>query len=536
MLRIRSAKLTPILICASLLCAFLSSCASSNTDSLYNYNSSDTNKSPSASDTVSDTDGDSSYSDDILSQNFPSYDEIQAQYGDKTVLVWTIEETGYERNYPFRTKEINEYLDAQGYDFAVCFYPIPASQIDEQNSFYSAQVEAMAENGENIDIIYSAGTDIAESGSGAYHRYIYNGLFEPLDGYFDTEAGKKLYNIMPESHWEGLRVNGHIYGVDGAMHTLSSDYGYFVNAELAEKYGFDTTLPIEDQLDILKAVQENEICDVFAMYFNLGVASLFVDIKALTPAVYLDEQDNTAKCVLDNAQYLSRLDLIGTLHKEGLLVDIGMGQKDSFFILQESIVGGSTIYSDSDTVSIDYNGNSIEAIPVFREQTSVRSSNITATGICSYSKNKDKAFELLALTQTDPYLNNLLTYGLEGTDYDLVDGTVDNIINYVSIGRFANYMVCHPSGAITTTPQQYTEIYENARIADNLGFAFDGRDFIEQSSATSDLILSLDFSSEEEFSETIDKLRQQLFDSGLQSLIDECNRQYEEYTEGRNES
>lgn len=461
-------------------------------------------------------------------QSFPSYDEIKAQYSDKTVLVWVIEETGYERNYPFRTNEINEYLDENGYDFAVCFYPIKAMKTDEKNDFYTKYVEEMAVNGENVDIIYSSFTYIEEAGNNAYHKYVYNGLFEPLDEYFNTDVGQTLYNIMPDKHWEALRVNGNIYGVDGAMHTLSDDYGYFVNKELADKYGYDISLSIYEQLDILKAVKENENCDVFAMYPNYYESSFFADIQTITSAVYFDDETRSAKCVLDNECYIDKLRLFHTLNKDEMLVDRGRNMTNSFFIMQSNQSGGSTVYNSAEVVDVAYNGNTITAYPVFTENTSVRASYM-ATGICSYSKNKEKAFELLALTQIDPKLNNLLTYGLEGVDYTVNNGCVDNIINPISIDRFANKMLCYPSEKVKLTSQQYDDIYESAGITDDIDFAFDGRGFVDESCATSKMMISFSFIGDNDFDESINSLYSALKTVGLDKLIEECNRQYKEY-------
>ena len=462
-------------------------------------------------------------------QYFPTYDEVKELYPDKTVLVWTIEETGYERNYPFRAKEVNEYLDEKGYDFAVCFYPIRALQTDEENDFYATYVESLAKSGEPIDIVYSSFTYIEEAGSNAYHKYIYNGLFEPLDSYFETEIGRKLYEIMPAKHWDGMRVNDHIYGIDGAMHTLSDDYGYYVNAQLADKYNFDISVSIEEQIDILKQVKENERCDVFAMHPNFfSTPSYFVDIQEITSAVYFDEETQTARCTLDNKVYLNRLKLFYELKKHELFADMGMSTAKSFFIMQSHQSGAGTIYSSDTPINIEYNDNTISAIPVFNENTSVRSSYM-ATGICSYSKNKEKAFELLALTQIDSHLNNLLTYGIEGTDYNLSDGYVDNINNPISLDRFANKMICHPDSKLSITPKQYKEIYENAELPDSISFAFDGRDFIAESYATSDEMGSFEFVGSGNFEDAIKDLYSKLNSAGLDKLIDECNRQYEEY-------
>lgn len=91
--------------------------------------------------TAADTESESQFSQRDI--NFLTFEEVQRQYPDKTVLVWVIEETGYERNYPFRTREVNEYLDSQGKDFAVCFYPIRALITDERTDFYTTYVNDM---------------------------------------------------------------------------------------------------------------------------------------------------------------------------------------------------------------------------------------------------------------------------------------------------------------------------------------------------------------------------------------------------------
>ncbi len=470
--------------------------------------------------------------------NFPSLEEVQSEYPDKTVLVWVIEETGYERNYPFRTREINEYLDSQGHDFAVCFYPICALQKEEQTDFYTTYVDEMVKEGKQVDIIYSSFTYIEEAGNNAYHKYIYNSLFEPLDKYFDTETGRKLYEIMPEKHWEGLRVNGSIYGIDGTMTTLSDDYGYYVNAELADKYGFDITKPIDEQLDILKKIKsEEKNCDIFAVYgYKFGRASCLSDIKEVTQAVYWDEDSHTAKCVLDNPSYIERLGFLDRLNKAELLTNISTRHSNSFFILQDNKSGGNTVYNNSELTEINYFDKKINAYPVFKEPTSVRNGYM-ATGICTASKYKEKAFELLALTQTDHYFNNLLTFGLEGTDYNLSDNRVDTVVNLVSLDRFPNKMICNGyEGSISS--DKYKEIYDNAVVHSDIDFAFDGRDLINETYATSLVMMNYSLpSADKSLEKSIAELRSSLDEAGLQKIIDECNRQYNEvYLKEKNEN
>lgn len=70
--------------------------------------------------------------------NFPSYEEIQEEYPGKTVLVWAIAETLYESSTPFHTSKVNEYLDEQGCEFAVCFNPV--KRYEYSNEMYPDQM------------------------------------------------------------------------------------------------------------------------------------------------------------------------------------------------------------------------------------------------------------------------------------------------------------------------------------------------------------------------------------------------------------
>lgn len=452
--------------------------------------------------------------------NFPSYEEIQSEYPDKNVLVWVIEETLYERNYPFRTAEVNDYLDEKGYDFAVCFVPI---RVEEQT--YTAQVTDMVNSGEQVDIIYASFTTSGEAGSNSYHKYIYNGLFSPLDAFFDTAEGKTLYELMPEKHWEALRVNGQIYGVDGSMQTLSLDYGYYVNAELAEKYGYDIHLPLEEQIEILEQVKSTEKkCDVFAAWENYTSFAYYANIQSITSAVYWDDTEHRAKSALDNVQYADRLRLFYTLKQKGLLVNPEM--QESFFILQTNFCpGAGLVWNADETISVPYGENTVEAYPIFPKDTAVRQA-YCATGISTASQHPDMAFRLLALTQTDAYLNNLLTYGAQGEDYELADGIVSEVQNCVSLDRFANYMICHPYQSNGFCAEDYRTIFAAASVSEDIGFAFDGREMISQTQAIDEVLSAFMLSTDQSFDDMLNTLKTELEQAGIQEVMDECNRQY----------
>lgn len=465
--------------------------------------------------------------------DFPTYEQVQAEYPDKTVLVWAAQ---YMNAVP--VEEINKYLDDKGYDFAVCFMPFNVD-ITESALFPDACVENIKErldSGEQIDIISPMN----------YKDYVFGGMYEPLDEYFETDPGKILYGIMPTGHWESLRINGSIYGVHGPDgYALTPDWGYFVNAELAKKYDFDVSKPIDEQIDILKKVKQNETgCDVFSMslsrtqipILNIGVK----EISMSAASVYWNNETHSAECAFDDVEYLERLRLYDALKGEDLFKDARFSSSHNFFIMQENIEGAGAVYKTSDRVTVNYNGNEIEAIPVYNSPTYIRESGV-ATGICSYSDNKEKAFELLALTQTDAYLNNLLAFGIEGENYWLENGAIKEVSPYYAFNRiyFANNMICLPHDKLQFTPEQYEEIYANAEIFEDSGFVVDIEPIAAELNVVEPVLDDLIFREEKDgvelsLEETISDLRKRLENAGIQKIIDECNRQYEVYLNEEN--
>ena len=463
----------------------------------------------------------------------PTYEEIQAEYPGKTVLTWVIDGTAPH----YRTKEINEYLDSSGCDFAVSFKPAGAYATEDETDFYSTLIGKMIADGEQIDILHSSSRYWGEAGISAYCNFVQYGFFEPLDEYLETEKGQALYELMPENHWEALRVNGSIYGVDGAMTSLRQDYGYYVNAELADKYGFDIFKPIDEQLDILQQIKENENCgDIFAFGGNKleEPAFYFTSAKDITYAVYWDGEEHTAKCILDNPEYLEKLRLFDALSKNKLLTNAAAAINQTFFIAQVHKAGGHTVYESAEPVDYDYRDdvNAVKVYPVYSEPTAIRNS-YNATGICSASRNKEKAFELLALTQTDPYLNNLMVYGAEGIDYDLTeDGKANKSVDF-DLDRYANYMICLKNtdfrGFIPDlTAEEYQAVYENAVISEDFDFAPDCSGLEHEINTTNIIMGSFHLpGSDQALDEYLSEFRERLENAGMQKIIDECNRQYE---------
>ena len=469
----------------------------------------------------------SAHETELWQDNFPDAETLKARYPDRNVLTWVFEETLYDRNFPFPTWEVNDYLDSIDCEYVVCFVPVSAPlQNNADENTYTSKIWDMIENGEQVDIIFCSGQAASEAGNNAYWKDAFSGLFIPLDTYLtDTDIGRELYDLMPKEHWYALTVNGGIFGVDGYLSSVDNAFTYEYNAELIEKYGYDINIPPYEQTEKIYEIADKENCD--AMVYNNGYARIicnWTNAKMLESCVYWDESEKCARAVFENDDYITKLKWLFNWGPDSPTVS---DHKENFFLRTSAVYG-----KGSSSISAQrYFDSSIDTVSVSEDSYIISAYN--ATGICSASDHKDMAFDLLARVQTDTYLNNLLTYGVENTDYMIVDGIPDTVTNPFNTYRFANRMICYPKSSGDLTAEEYSDFYNSASTSSALEFAFDARAVIDASKNTCLVMYELDdtdkwkeFNNADEF---IAYYTQQLKEAGIDKIIDECNRQYREY-------
>lgn len=230
--------------------------------------------------------------------------------------------------------------------------------------------------------------------------------------------------------------------------------------------------------------------------------------------------------------------MLDTIKNEGLLNNLNNNNhKSSFFLMSTTIQGAD--HADMKPVEVDYFGNTVTALPVFPSKSMIRNTG-WATGICAKSERKDKAFELLAKILTDPDLNNLMVYGVEGENYTLENGFVKEIefpsgsnmfnVNPYNTIRFANQMICSRSTDNPFTPEQYAEMFEKAEVYGDVDFVPDPNNILNELTAEYTAADNISLSKDNKtFDEILAEYREGLYAAGVQKIIDEYNRQYEVY-------
>lgn len=452
----------------------------------------------------------------------------ESRYPGKTVLTWVF--PGADN---IDLDAVNSRLNDLGKDYVLSpTSDLSAFELGSETSYTDIVLE-LIEQGKPIDIVYSwvyyAQADI---GVNSYHRFIRKGIFEPIDSYLeDTDIGKELYSLMPTGYWDSLRVGGSIYGLSGDLSMLSPTRYLFVNAELAAKYSYDVSKPFSEQTDVVRSVIEGENC--VGLYVSEPCeAGTYIRETLVEDCLYFDSSAQEFRYVTDNPDFRAVLKSYFEMYRDGLLLTKSSlddeTRKKQPFAVEYTLNGSGKRLEDSMDVYV-YDTNTYDMIPCLVTEAHLQAAR-TATGVCSASKHKDKAFDLLATVQTDEYLNNLLCFGSAKLD----DKPVSNL-NESNYMRFANKLICHPVNwnYATTTPETARQALEGQVAPEAISFVFDPESVAEEVKRLNimmyyDLERFLFSGSFSDFDEAMEAWCEELNKAGLQTVIDEANRQYKE--------
>ncbi len=159
------------------------------------------------------------------------------------------------------------------------------------------------------------------------------------------------------------------------------------------------------------------------------------------------------------------------------------------------------------------------------------------TAISATSKHPEKAMELINLVNKDSTLRNLLMFGIEGTHYEKVS---DNQIKRDPNGPYSvtswAYGNLFDTYVLDSDPvdkwDAFEEFNQGAKTSTILGFKFDTEKVVTQMSAVSntfkEFIKPL-YTGSVDTEETLEKLNKKLYDSGLEDIKVELQRQLDEW-------
>jgi len=291
-------------------------------------------------------------------------------------------------------------------------------------SDYTTAMQTMHAAGEPFDLAFTSGWAnpfIPTASKGAYY---------PI-GDLLKKYGKDILAKLPSEYWKAATINGKIDAIIN-LQIMSNQRGIAVVKKYADKYGFDPSkMKRNDEIfDFFKKVKENEkgVIPFFGLdegiYPDLNAKkSIYWDVIIGEDddyiSVFMGDDSRTVVNTISTDEYKRNTQSVRDMLEAGYLpsdfttlnLDEEVKGRDyAAFVMtriKPGVEGENKVRYGKDTIVFGLH-------KPFLSTGSV-SSTMTAIGI--NSKHPEKAMELYNLVYSDPYLYNLLVFGIEGVNY-----------------------------------------------------------------------------------------------------------------------
>jgi len=429
---------------------------------------------------------------------------------------------------------------------------------------------------QKMGTMIASGQDCGIIGFGSQSKSDYvvesqRGSYYPLDELLE-EYGEDTYALFPDEVWDGMRINGKIYGIPS-----KKDNGYFIsliyNADMVEELGIDLSdldysnfRDLEDLFYETKEARDDahpEMADypivwsvnlfypyyfAFETFLNdsyLAVANIdgIMDIEGFDP--------DTIFNFYDTDEFLEYC-----LQKQRLVADgiylYDYTDKSELRKPNDGVcyfVGWGYTYMQEHLYSEEWTSKMIMSDTIWTETNNYFSAGTAISANCAHP---ELAFQVLNLVNTDPYVATMMRFGLEGTHrvrgedgkmtFDF-EGGHNRVVGERGYYFWYNAPVGNltiveaPESLVGPNNEMMTvmnQLNEECIIPSHLGFVFDTTPVTNQIAACTNVVQEYQyalvrgqFDSQEDVEANVAEFRQKLHDNGVDEIVAEVQRQFE---------
>jgi len=365
------------------------------------------------------------------------------------------------------------------------------------------------------------------------------------------EHAPELYAELGEARLAGA-FNGVQYAVPTLKEIAESD-AFYINQELLDAHGLsaDGIETAADIVPLLRTIADNEPDVIPFDVSGLGLVNLAEGVDYLlgddTIPIALAPGSNRVVLAPELGELQELYQLTRSLIEEGILsADAVVQDQARMDTLKEeglvfSFVGGGVPGQEAGLSNENVTWIQVNITTPRVTNKSMRGS---MNAISSTSRHPEEALAFLNLINTDPYLNNLWAYGIEGQHWEWVDEDAQIIRRIPDSGfnhdwqwafanQFLNYL------RVEENPNKWDRIaaYNDAAVrSPALGFDVDLSDFeteIQSLKLIMDEQLSLVRYGGDDFEEAMAEMIEDLYNAGAQDVIDYVQEQYDAFQASR---
>ena len=291
--------------------------------------------------------------------------------------------------------------------------------IDTAN--YEQQMTVKLAAGEKIDLMF------VSPWLNNYANLVSKNALRELDDLLPVYA-KEYYESIPASWWDCTRINGKIYGAINQQ-IFARQSTLVFDEEIINQTGFDyqNVKKFEDLEPLYAKLKEMNINPLYNDYitnltlntfeqmwgFNsIGVENSPGDVK------YDDETDIQVFNQYKSEEFKNLIALMRDWNLKGYIKKDKLSQTNDAKIL----VKANPCYKPGYMEIEEENQFGRDVVFTPMGEPYVSTSNVIATmiGVTKSCKTPEKAVEFINLVNTDKELHNLICYGIEGVNYDVI--------------------------------------------------------------------------------------------------------------------
>ena len=412
--------------------------------------------------------------------------------------------------------------------------------IDSGN--WNQKMSVIIQSGEEFDICFdSKESFISNAQKGAY---------VDLTKYLD-EYGSAINEKVDDFAWNAVTFDGEVYAIPGQ--TFYVPYASFAfKKSLVDKYNIDyKNITTMEQLDpVLETIKSNEGSIVPI------VASANSSIPYPKSQRYCDTSLRGISFDTETEKYISdfetdyRLGLFKKAYEYYQKDYIAKDAVSNNEITSDIKTGRYAVFggrrSDEKTSNL-YGFECVEAETTYGVIGTMNIINSLAC-VSATSKHPEKAVQVLNLIWSNPELSNLLAYGIEGVDYEVVskDGEPKSVIP--KGGAESKWSIWHnwlgplwdqwdSTWNSTESLQLMKKLNEEAKVSPDVGFVPDTSELQTEiamvSAIVSETISVFNTGSMPNFDEYYNATLKRLDEAGIDKILDALNKQYVEWKKNK---
>ncbi len=408
---------------------------------------------------------------------------------------------------------------------------------------YNEKMQVKIGSGEIFDIMFTC------SWANDYATNVAKGALYPLNDLLEKQ-GIEIKDSLHPLFLEGAAINGEVYALP-TNKELGWQAVWIINKDLADKYNMNledmTTL--ESLEPYLEMIKENEP-DVIPLTLDLSNTPyvpnmdtffgdqmpLAIHFDAPSKIINLFETDEALEIFKTMYSYYNK----GYIHPDAAINRAGDYNKaGNFFITKAHYQPYAEVLWENG----DYTNTNIAVRPIHEPFANNSSTRGAMQGISFTSKHPEKAMEFLNLLYTDPYVLNLIDYGIEGTHYEKMnDFHIKQLPRAQDAYLFPSFSIGNllNTYAYEGTPEDKWEKFEefnNACInAPSLGYTPDLSTIKSEMAAVTNVakeVSSSLFMGAVDPDEYVPKAVEKLKSAGIDKVITELQSQYDAWQKTR---